>query len=202
MKIETKDEAIHYFKIACIREHSNPSSNIKSSKNTQYNTNMWEVVYNKNLIRIAKGYPQSLIIEKGETEVQEGKLPKIIIFPPYEQGEPIKGIITFELSESEYNDLELYYFGEKGLKSLNPSTEQPIPQEYIDRLISKETKLRSLIKAVSWRIVGTIDTMVIAYILSGKLFLSLSIGGIEVFTKIILFYFHERFWNKIKIGKK
>jgi uncharacterized membrane protein len=55
---------------------------------------------------------------------------------------------------------------------------------------------KSIIKTISWRIVGTIDTMVIAYVLTGELTLAASIGTVEVFTKMILYYFHERFWNK------
>lgn len=55
---------------------------------------------------------------------------------------------------------------------------------------------KSIIKTISWCIVGTIDTMVIAYVLTGELTLAASIGTVEVFTKMILYYFHERFWNK------
>lgn len=55
---------------------------------------------------------------------------------------------------------------------------------------------KSIIKTISWRIVGTIDTMVIAYVLTGELTLAASIGTVEVFTKMILYYFHERFWDK------
>lgn len=60
---------------------------------------------------------------------------------------------------------------------------------------------RSVVKSISWRTIGTIDTMVIAYFITGKLALALSIGGIEVFTKMALYFFHERTWNKIKFGR-
>lgn len=66
----------------------------------------------------------------------------------------------------------------------------------------EDTRIRSLIKGITWRITGTIDTMVISYIVTGKYLVALSIGGIEVVSKILLFYFHERIWNKIKLGKK
>ena len=59
-------------------------------------------------------------------------------------------------------------------------------------------------KSVSWRIVGTIDTMIISYFITGKLTLALSIGSVEVFTKTILYYFHERLWahiHKIRLNK-
>lgn len=64
-----------------------------------------------------------------------------------------------------------------------------------------EKSYRSVAKSISWRTIGTIDTMVISYFITGKLALALSIGGIEVFTKMILYFFHERTWNKIKFGR-
>ncbi|MFH0842875.1 MAG: DUF2061 domain-containing protein [Bacteroidota bacterium] len=57
--------------------------------------------------------------------------------------------------------------------------------------------VKSLIKAISWRIVGTVDTMVISYILTGKAAVALSIGSVEVLSKTILYYFHERLWAHI-----
>lgn len=55
----------------------------------------------------------------------------------------------------------------------------------------------SLIKTISWRVIGTLDTMLISYLLTGELSVAMSIGGIEVVTKMILYYFHERAWIKI-----
>jgi uncharacterized membrane protein len=57
--------------------------------------------------------------------------------------------------------------------------------------------VKSAIKAVTWRVVGTIDTMIISYLVTGKITVALSIGSIEVFTKMILYYFHERLWAHI-----
>ncbi|MBE0513978.1 DUF2061 domain-containing protein [Sulfurimonas sp.] len=65
----------------------------------------------------------------------------------------------------------------------------------------QEKAYRSVIKTISWRTVGTIDTMVISYIITGSLVMAASIGSIEVVTKMILYYYHERAWNKIKIGR-
>jgi uncharacterized membrane protein len=62
--------------------------------------------------------------------------------------------------------------------------------------------LKSIMKSVSWRIVGTIDTMVISYFITGRVTIALSIGSVEVLTKTILYYFHERLWahiHKIKL---
>ncbi|WP_024955790.1 DUF2061 domain-containing protein [Sulfurospirillum arcachonense] len=64
-----------------------------------------------------------------------------------------------------------------------------------------EKPYRSLVKTVSWRAVGTIDTIIISYLITGNLKMATSIGSIELFTKMVLFYFHERAWNKISFGK-
>lgn len=55
----------------------------------------------------------------------------------------------------------------------------------------------SMLKSISWRIVGTLDTILISFILTGKISLALSIGGVEVLTKMTLYYFHERAWIKL-----
>jgi uncharacterized membrane protein len=65
-----------------------------------------------------------------------------------------------------------------------------------------EEKLqRSLAKTISWRVVGTIATVIISYIITGTLALAFSIGIIELISKLVLYFFHERAWNKIKWGK-
>ena len=63
--------------------------------------------------------------------------------------------------------------------------------------------IKSIMKSVSWRIVGTIDTMIISYFITGRVTVAISIGSIEVITKTILYYFHERLWahiHKIKLN--
>ena len=71
---------------------------------------------------------------------------------------------------------------EKGVLKVSDRTDKPV---------------KSIIKAISWRIVGTVDTMVISYFITGKASFALSIGGLEVFTKTVLYYFHERVWSRI-----
>ncbi len=61
---------------------------------------------------------------------------------------------------------------------------------------------RSIIKAISWRIFGSVDTVLVSLLITRSLKLALSIGAVETFTKITLYYFHERLWNKISFGKK
>lgn len=60
---------------------------------------------------------------------------------------------------------------------------------------------RSLVKAISWRATGTLDTIVVSYVVTGKLKLAFSIGFVELFTKIGLYYLHERAWNRITFGR-
>lgn len=64
-----------------------------------------------------------------------------------------------------------------------------------------EKSYRSIAKSVSWRTIGTIDTIVISMFITGKIDMALAIGGVEVFTKMLLYYLHERTWNKIKFGR-
>ena len=66
----------------------------------------------------------------------------------------------------------------------------------------KVTKLRSLLKAISWRIVGTLDTMTLGWIITGNPIMGLKIGALELFTKFILYYVHERIWLQSKFGTK
>ena len=63
-----------------------------------------------------------------------------------------------------------------------------------------EKPYRSVVKTISWRTVGTLDTTIISYFITGNLVMAASIGSIEVITKMILYYFHERVWNKLKFG--
>jgi uncharacterized membrane protein len=64
-----------------------------------------------------------------------------------------------------------------------------------------EKSYRSIVKSISWRTVGTIDTFVISLLVTGKLDFAITIGGIEVFTKMTLYYIHERTWNRINFGR-
>ena len=65
-----------------------------------------------------------------------------------------------------------------------------------------ESKRRSILKAVSWRIFASMDTFLIAWLISGSVSTSSWIAGIEAFTKVFLYYFHERLWNKVSWAKK
>lgn len=64
-----------------------------------------------------------------------------------------------------------------------------------------EKHSRSVVKALSWRVTGTLDTIVVSFLVTGKIKLALSIGLVELFTKICLYYAHERVWNRISYGR-
>jgi uncharacterized membrane protein len=60
---------------------------------------------------------------------------------------------------------------------------------------------RSFIKAVSWRVTGSVDTLIISFLITGKIKWALTISGVELFTKIGLYYLHERIWENVSLGR-
>ena len=62
---------------------------------------------------------------------------------------------------------------------------------------------RHVLKTITWRIIGTLDTMIIAWVITGSWEWGLAIGSIEVFTKMVLYFLHERAWYRFsKYGVK
>lgn len=55
--------------------------------------------------------------------------------------------------------------------------------------------LKSAAKAVSWRLVGAIDTFVLSFLVTGHAGAAIGIVGLEVLTKTVLYYGHERAWE-------
>ena len=70
--------------------------------------------------------------------------------------------------------------------------------------MNQETsRLRHLAKTVTWRIVGTIDTILLGWLVSGDATVGLTIGGLEMVTKMILYYLHERAWFRYgRLGRE
>jgi uncharacterized membrane protein len=66
----------------------------------------------------------------------------------------------------------------------------------------REAHARSLVKSISWRITGTIDTFIISFIITGRAAVAGSIAAVELITKIALYYFHERVWALITWGHR
>ncbi|PCI07127.1 MAG: hypothetical protein COB77_05360 [Gammaproteobacteria bacterium] len=64
----------------------------------------------------------------------------------------------------------------------------------------KESRTRSVLKAFSWRIIATTTTIVIAYAITGETETAIAIGSIEFFSKFIIYYIHERIWQRAPQG--
>ena len=64
-----------------------------------------------------------------------------------------------------------------------------------------ERVYRTVIKTSSWRFFATIDTVIISYLVTGSLVMASTIATIEVFTKLLLYYIHERAWNRVVFGR-
>lgn len=60
--------------------------------------------------------------------------------------------------------------------------------------------IRHILKTFSWRIVGTIDTVIIAWIILGNYLIGFQVGLIELFTKIFFYYIHEKIWYRVDYG--
>ncbi len=64
----------------------------------------------------------------------------------------------------------------------------------------REKVRRSVVKAFTWRITATLTTILISYLITGKIEAALSIGGAEFLFKLLIGYVHERLWSRSKFG--
>ena len=64
----------------------------------------------------------------------------------------------------------------------------------------REKHSRSVAKSITWRVLATLTTMIIVFIFTGNLAASFGVGVIQAIANTILYYFHERAWNKIEWG--
>jgi uncharacterized membrane protein len=71
----------------------------------------------------------------------------------------------------------------------------------IGRIKEKVNRIRSLVKVFTWRIAASLDTFLISYLITGRFDWATSIAFFEIITKAILYYLHERGWNKINWGR-
>jgi uncharacterized membrane protein len=65
-------------------------------------------------------------------------------------------------------------------------------------LKDQHSRIRSLVKALTWRVTATLTTALIAYIVTGEVGTAVIIGGIEFVLKFIIYYAHERAWNLVR----
>ena len=64
------------------------------------------------------------------------------------------------------------------------------------------SKIRHILKTITWRFIASIDTILIGYFISREIEIGVFLGGLELVTKMVLYYLHERFWYRIKFGLK
>jgi uncharacterized membrane protein len=71
----------------------------------------------------------------------------------------------------------------------------------LDLVLFKDPSVkRHVAKTITWRLLGTIDTMIIGWFITGNPITGLKIGGVEVITKLLLYYLHERLWFRLNLG--
>jgi len=61
----------------------------------------------------------------------------------------------------------------------------------------QDSKTKSLLKTLSWRLIATLITMIIAWVVVGDVSVALTVGAADVVIKMFAYYFHERAWTKI-----
>lgn len=66
----------------------------------------------------------------------------------------------------------------------------------------KEEKKRSVAKSVTWRICATLTTVILVYLFTGEIAIAFSLGFVEIFIKMAVYYFHERAWDNIGWARK
>lgn len=103
-------------------------------------------------------------------------------------GNPVTGL-KIGLAEV-ITKMLLYYLHERAWFKINLSKDGEL----------LESRKRHLAKTFTWRLIGTIDTMILAWVISGNPLTGLKIGFAEVVTKMLLYYLHERAWYKVNYG--
>jgi uncharacterized membrane protein len=78
---------------------------------------------------------------------------------------------------------------------------QSLQQRFVRNLELSDTNTRSIVKTICWRITGSSATFLIAYLMIGNIAIAGTIGIMQLISNTILYYIHERIWNKITWGK-
>ena len=66
----------------------------------------------------------------------------------------------------------------------------------------QETTTRSVLKTLSWRLLATLTTILLVYLFTGRWGMAFTLGGVEIILKMLLYYLHERAWNRTSYGRK
>ena len=73
--------------------------------------------------------------------------------------------------------------------------------ENLSPAMAQDRPIRSLAKAVSWRITGSLDTILLSWLFTQQLSVAIAIGTTEIITKMVLYYVHERVWSRVAFGQ-
>lgn len=110
----------------------------------------------------------------------------------HDKGQAFKAASTIAITEVATKTL-LYYLHEHGWEKLRWGIETRGHRR-------TESYRRSTTKTATWRVLASLDTMLLAWIFTGNVATAISIGGTEVITKLILYFLHERVWSRIPFG--
>ncbi len=78
---------------------------------------------------------------------------------------------------------------------INPNSDNNL------RIRALETHMRSIVKALTWRVLATAITFSVAWIVLGKVGKAAEIGLLDTLIKLGVYYSHERTWNRLQFGK-
>ena len=65
-----------------------------------------------------------------------------------------------------------------------------------------ESRKRSILKAVTWRVLATLVTILVVYFVTKEVALSLGVGFIDAAIKVLIYYAHERVWDRARFGRR
>jgi len=74
-------------------------------------------------------------------------------------------------------------------------------RKFAKKWVLSDTNLRSLVKTISWRFTGSFSTFLISFLVTGSFALAGSIAVVQIVANTVLYFIHERIWNKVKWGK-
>lgn len=64
----------------------------------------------------------------------------------------------------------------------------------------REKPIRSIVKGITWRFLASLITIMASLFVTGEIGHALSIGGVDFLVKLVIYFIHERIWNKLKFG--
>jgi sulfate adenylyltransferase large subunit len=138
-------------------------------------------------------------------------LDRPVAFDPYRANRDTGGFILIDRVTNQTVAMGLIDAASPGEAASGATDVEPIARDgfataadksriaWIDR--PHEQPWRSLTKALSWRMTGSMDTFLLALLFTGNARVSAAIGATEIITKVALYYFHERIWTRIGLGR-